>query len=191
ALSPIIRDLTCLLTRINPPDNLPNETDGFPQAVAVLRSALIRVHLMKAKIEEREREKSIIIAVRMGLFRSEDQGKTWQDMRVARCLPFPYGRDSKVSPQDPNTLYACLSVAASSKEGALYRSQDVGKTWQRFEKVTPHGTLMSVGLHHGDAKQVYVAARYGEVFGTQDGGESWLEMPLPQGVQHIYALACG
>jgi hypothetical protein len=32
---------------------------------------------------------------------------------------------------------------------------------------------------------------YGEVFGTQDGGESWREMPLPQGVQHIYALACG
>jgi hypothetical protein len=43
---------------------------------------------------------------------------------------------------------------SSSKDGALYRSQDVGKTWQRFDKVTPHGTLMSVGLHHGDAKQV-------------------------------------
>jgi photosystem II stability/assembly factor-like uncharacterized protein len=57
--------------------------------------------------------------------------------------------------------------------------------------MTPPGTLMSVGLHHGDAKHVYVAARYGEVFGTQDGGESWLEMPLPQGVQHIYTLACG
>ncbi|HKD31480.1 MAG TPA: hypothetical protein VKC66_36950 [Xanthobacteraceae bacterium] len=127
----------------------------------------------------------------MGLFRSQDQGNTWQDMRVDRFSPFTYGRDVKVSPQDPNTLYACLSVAASSKDGALYRSQDIGKTWQRFDKVTPHGTLMSVGLHHGDAKQVYVAARYGEVFGTQDGGESWLEMPLPQGVQHIYALACG
>jgi photosystem II stability/assembly factor-like uncharacterized protein len=134
---------------------------------------------------------SIIIAVRMGLFRSQDQGKTWQDMRVDSFSPFTYGRDIKVSPQDPNTLYACLSVAASSKDGALYRSQDIGKTWQRFDKVTPHGTLMSVGLHHGDAKQVYVAARYGEVFGTHDGGESWLKMPLPQGVQHIYALACG
>src|SRR5262249_29683165 len=125
------------------------------------------------------------------LFRSKDQGKTWQDMRVDRFSPFTYGRDIKVSSQDPNTLYACLSVAASSKDGALYRSQDVGRTWQRFDRVTPHGTLMSVGLHHGDAKQVYVAARYGEVFGTQDGGESWLEMPLPQGVQHVYALACG
>jgi len=134
---------------------------------------------------------SVIIAVRMGLFHSNDQGKTWQDMRVDRFSPFTYGRDIKVSRQDPSTLYACLSVAAASKDGALYRSQDVGKTWQRFDKVTPHGTLMSVGLHHSDAGQVYVAARYGEVFGTRDGGESWLEIPLPQGVQHIYALACG
>jgi hypothetical protein len=37
---------------------------------------------------------------------------------------------------------------------------------QDLAAATPHGTLMSVGLHHGDAKQVYVAARYGEVFGT-------------------------
>lgn len=134
---------------------------------------------------------SVIIAVRMGLFRSKDQGRTWEDLRVDRFSPFTYGRDIKVSPQDPKTLYACLSVAASSKDGALYRSNDIGQTWRRFDKVQPHGTLMSVGLHHSDPKQVYVAARYGEVFGTQDGGESWRDMPLPQGVQHIYALACG
>jgi photosystem II stability/assembly factor-like uncharacterized protein len=133
----------------------------------------------------------VIIAVRMGLFRSKDQGKTWDDLRVDRFSPFTYGRDIKVSPQDPSTIYACLSVAASSKDGALYRSQDVGKTWQRFDKVKPHGTLMSVSLHHSDPKQVYVAARYGEVFGTQDGGESWRETPMPPNVQHIYALASG
>jgi photosystem II stability/assembly factor-like uncharacterized protein len=134
---------------------------------------------------------AVVLAVRMGLFRSQDQGKTWEDLRVDRFSPFTYGRDIKVSPQDPNTLYACLSVAASSKDGALYRSQDIGRTWQRFDKVQPHGTLMSVSLHHADAKQVYIAARYGEVFGTADGGESWRETPLPSGVQHIYALACG
>jgi photosystem II stability/assembly factor-like uncharacterized protein len=133
----------------------------------------------------------VILAVRMGLFRSADQGKTWEDLRVDRFSPFTYGRDVKVSPQNPSTLYACLSVAASSKNGALYRSQDIGRTWQRFDKVQPHGTLMSVSLHHSDPDQVYIAARYGEVFGTQDGGESWQATPLPQGVQHIYALACG
>jgi photosystem II stability/assembly factor-like uncharacterized protein len=132
----------------------------------------------------------VIIAVRMGLFRSADHGKTWDDLRVDRFSPFTYGRDVKVSPQEPKTLYACLSVAASSKDGALYRSQDIGKTWQRFDKVKPHGTLMSVSPHPTDAKQVYIAARYGEVFGTQDGGETWRETPLPEGIQHIYALAC-
>jgi photosystem II stability/assembly factor-like uncharacterized protein len=134
---------------------------------------------------------SVILAVRMGLFRSRNQGKSWEDLRVDRFSPFTYGRDVKVSPQDARTLYACLSVAAASKDGALYRSRDLGSTWQRFDKVKPHGTLMSVALHHGDAKQVYIAARYGEVFGTADGGESWRETPLPAGVQHIYALACG
>jgi len=133
----------------------------------------------------------VILAVRMGLFRSGDRGKSWEDLRVDRFSPFTYGRDIKVSPQDPSTLYACLSVAASSKDGALYRSRDIGKTWQRFDKVQPHGTLMSVALHSGDAKQVYVAARYGEVFGTADGGDTWRTTPLPAGVQHIYALACG
>ena len=134
---------------------------------------------------------AVIIAVRMGLFRSNDQGRTWQDLQVDRFSPFSYGRDIKVSPQDPSTLYACLSVAASSKDGALYRSRDVGRTWERFDKVQPHGTLMSVALHQHDAAQVYIAARYGEVFGTQDGGATWRDMPLPAGVQHIYALACG
>ena len=134
---------------------------------------------------------SVLIAVRMGLFRSQDQGKTWTDLRVDRYSPFTYGRDIRVSPQDPKTIYACLSVAASSKDGALYRSQDVGQTWQRFDKVQPHGTLMSVSPHPTDPKQVYVAARYGEVFGTQDGGAIWRETPLPQGIQHIYALSCG
>ena len=44
-------------------------------------------------------------------------------------------------------MYCALSVAASSKDGGVYRSQDAGKTWKRFDKVQVHGTIMSVGLH--------------------------------------------
>jgi photosystem II stability/assembly factor-like uncharacterized protein len=134
---------------------------------------------------------SVILAARMGLFRSGDHGTSWEDIQVGRFSAFTYGRDIRISPQDPKTVYACLSVAASSKDGALFRSQDAGRTWQRFDKVQPHGTLMSVAVHQRDPKQIYVAARYGEVFGTQDGGETWCEMSLPQGVKDVYALACG
>jgi photosystem II stability/assembly factor-like uncharacterized protein len=135
---------------------------------------------------------SPILALRMGLFRTTDHGRSWTDMEVGRFSPTTYGRDVKVSPSEPNTLYAALSVAAASHDGGLYRSRDGGKTWQRFDKVQVHGTIMSIGLHPKDPNQVYIGARYdGEVFGTQDGGRTWSAMPIPGDVQHIYAVACG
>jgi len=135
---------------------------------------------------------AVIAAMRMGLFRSADQGRTWQDMEVVRFSPTTYGRDVKVSTAEPNTLYSALSVAAASHDGGLYRSGDGGQSWKRFDKVQVHGTIMSIGLHPRDAAQVYIGARYdGEVFGTQDAGKTWQAMPLPGEVQHIYSVACG
>ena len=134
----------------------------------------------------------VILAVRMGLFETADGGETWRDMELGRFSPTTYGRDIKVSPQDGNTLYAALSVAASSKDGAIYRSKDKGVTWSRFDKVQVHGTIMSVALHHNDPDQVYIGARYdGEIFGTGDGGATWDALPLPAGVKDIYSVAVG
>jgi len=135
---------------------------------------------------------AVILAVRMGLFRTADGGKSWQDMELGRFSNTTYGRDIKVSPTDPNTLYAALSVAAASKDGALYRSTDKGETWSRFDKVQVHGTIMSVALHQKDPNKVYLGARYdGEVYGTEDGGETWNPAHLPHGVKDIYSLAVG
>ena len=135
---------------------------------------------------------SPVVALRMGLFRTRDGGKSWQDMEVGRFSPTTYGRDVNASPTEPNTLYAALSVAAASHDGGLYRSADGGESWQRFDKVQVHGTIMSIGLHHSDPAQVYIGARYdGEVFGTKDAGKTWQAMPLPGEVQHIYSVACG
>jgi len=51
--------------------------------------------------------------------------------------------------------------------------------WTYILASKPRGTL-------------YIGARYqGEVFGTQDGGETWASMPLPGPVKDIYSVACG
>nr|WP_294529513.1 hypothetical protein [uncultured Rhodopila sp.] len=135
---------------------------------------------------------SVIVALRMGLFKTADAGNTWRDLEVGRFSPTTYGRDIKVSPQDGNTLYAALSVAAASKDGAIYRSSDRGATWKRFDKVQVHGTIMSVALHNSDPDRVFIGARYdGEIYGTEDGGETWQSLPLPAGVKDIYSLAIG
>jgi photosystem II stability/assembly factor-like uncharacterized protein len=134
----------------------------------------------------------VIVAVRMGLFETEDGGRTWTDMEVGRFSPTTYGRDIKVSPVDGGTLYTALSVAAASKDGGVYRSTDKGATWSRFERVQVHGTIMSVALHQTDPNQVYLGARYdGEIHGTEDGGATWEALPLPAGVKDIYSVAVG
>ena len=133
-----------------------------------------------------------IIALRMGLFRARDGGRRWEDLEVGRFSPTTYARDIKVSPHDPTTLYAALSVAADSRDGGVYRSTDAGETWQRFDRVQVNGTIMSVGLHPCDPDLVCIGARYdGEVFATVDGGETWQACPLPGPVKDIYAVACG
>lgn len=135
---------------------------------------------------------AVILAVRMGLFRSADQGKSWQDMEVGRFSPVTYARDIRVSPQDPRTLFACLSVAAAGDFGALYRSQDIGKTWKRMdEAIRPTSTLMAVAVHPSNPSMVFSASRRGQVFGTVNNGTTWIETQLPASVKDVYALACG
>ena len=135
---------------------------------------------------------AVFLAVRMGLFRSDDKGKTWQDLEVGRFSPLTYGRDIRMSPQDANTFYACLSPAARSEDGSVYRSTDLGKTWTRFDHgVKAHATMMGVALHQQDPSQVYCASRCGQVFGTHDGGRTWSEWQLPAGIDDVYAIALG
>lgn len=134
---------------------------------------------------------SVFLAVRMGLFRSTDRGSTWHDMQVGRFSPLTYARDIRVAPHDPRVMYVCLSPAARSQAGSVYRSQDLGETWARFDHdVTADSTMMAVGLHPRDPDQVYCISRSGQFFGTRDGGRTWQADRL-EGVQDAYAVACG
>ncbi len=130
------------------------------------------------------------LANRMGLFRSADRGASWSEFGIGRFSPLTYARDVKVSAHDPRRLYAALSVAADSDAGALWRSDDAGETWTRFDRgVSIDSTLMIVAEGARSGERVWCAARRGQVFGTADGGATWTETRLPGGVEGVYALA--
>jgi photosystem II stability/assembly factor-like uncharacterized protein len=135
---------------------------------------------------------TVFLATRMGLFCSPDKGTSWQEVEIWRQSPLAYARDIQVAPHDPKTLYAALSSAAIGKAGSIYRSQDLGQTWKRFDHgVTVRSTMMTVAPSYRDPKVVYGATRKGQVFGTLDGGATWAECSLPAARQDVYALACG
>jgi photosystem II stability/assembly factor-like uncharacterized protein len=135
---------------------------------------------------------TVFLANRMGLFKSADRGTTWEDMDIGRFSPLTYGRDIRTSPHDPKVMYAALSPAARSTDGSVYKSEDVGKTWKRFDHgIKADATMMGVVVHPKDPNQVYAVSRVGQIFGTQDGGKSWSESRLPEGVRDAYCLAAG
>ena len=135
---------------------------------------------------------TVFLANRMGLFRSADRGEHWVDMEIGKFSPLTYGRDIRTSALDPKIMYAALSPAARSTDGSVYRSDDVGQTWKRFDHgIKADATMMGVIPHPKDPNQVYAVSRVGQVFGTQDAGRSWSESRLPEGVRDCYAIACG
>jgi photosystem II stability/assembly factor-like uncharacterized protein len=50
---------------------------------------------------------------------------------------------------------------------------------------------MGVAVHPRDPRQVYGISKSGQVFATEDGGDSWTTRKLPDGVGDCYAVACG
>lgn len=134
---------------------------------------------------------TVFLANRMGLFQSADRGDTWEEMEIGRFSELTYARDVQLFPHDPDTLLGAFSGSSNSDRGSLYRSPDLGETWARFDHdVSINSTLMIIASDADTPDRVYCAARRGQVFGTEDGGRTWREFPLPENVQGVYALAC-
>ena len=131
------------------------------------------------------------ISNRTGVWRSRDRGQSWSNTHIENFSPIFYSRCVRVSPHDPNTVYACVGGAFYSEEGGVVRSTDLGETWERFDRgVSPRSTAFGVAANRQDPDQVYFCTRKGQVFGTHDGGTTWKEHPLPEGGQDVISVAC-
>lgn len=69
-----------------------------------------------------------------GIYRSADNGKTWQQILSAPCVPV-----MAVSPTNPKLIYCAIDngkIRPQVKGSGIWRSADGGKTWMRVNKGT-------------------------------------------------------
>jgi len=133
---------------------------------------------------------SLFYLCRMGVFESRDQGKTFEDLKVRNFAPFSYCRDLRAVAGRPDKLYACFSIASRSNAGAVYTSDDLGRTWRRADsQMTAHSTIMGINVHKDDGRGVIAVTRGGQVFYTFDGAESWVEKQLPADAGDAFCAA--
>ena len=134
---------------------------------------------------------AVFISNRVGVWRSRDRGGRWENLSLERYTPIMYSRGVQVAPDDPNTLYACVGGDFGSEEGGVMRTTDLGDTWHRFDHgVAPKSTTFGVAINAQNPEQVCFCTRRGQVFGTQDGGASWTEHPLPDSATNVISVAC-
>jgi photosystem II stability/assembly factor-like uncharacterized protein len=133
---------------------------------------------------------AVFYICRLGIFETRDKGKTFRDLEVGNFAPFSYARDCRFVCDDPKKMYACFSISSRSEAGALYASDDIGKTWYRADaQVDPRSTMLGFGVHASDPSGVITVTRGGQIFYTTDGCRTWTEKPLPSDAGDAFCAA--
>jgi photosystem II stability/assembly factor-like uncharacterized protein len=89
-------------------------------------------------------------------------------------------------------MYVSIGAAARSKQGALYRSRDLFKTFEKVGAgVAANSTMMAVRADPRAPRNVFCVARDGQAFGTADDGATWTGFPLPDQAKEVRGLAVG
>src|SRR5687768_14763992 len=73
--------------------------------------------------------KSVFTVVNDDVWRSTDDGETWQPAHARETFPWHYTRDIVSRPNDPKTVFLTVGDATPGRTGALMRTRDAGVTW--------------------------------------------------------------
>ena len=61
--------------------------------------------------------------------------------------------------------------------GAVMRSGDTGKSWGKMNlPVDPNTAMWVVNIQPGDPQVVFAGSRYGYLYRSDDGGDSWTKL---------------
>ena len=135
---------------------------------------------------------TVFITTRQGPFIGPDRGREWIPVEFGNFSPITYTRDLMTAPHDPNLMYVSIGAAARSSQGALYRSRDLFRTFERVDRgIEANSTMMAVAVDARAPSHIYSISRDGQMFGTLDDGANWTTYPLPEKARECRGLAAG
>ncbi|HEY7708404.1 MAG TPA: hypothetical protein VIG57_00025 [Candidatus Entotheonella sp.] len=142
---------------------------------------------------------TVHIATQIAMFCGRDRGKHWEQVQVEDMFPGgSYCRDLLVDPADPRTLYLAAGAggggapAGTVEAGALFRSRDLGETWERIDLGDiPPSRMGCVAIDPAVASRIACCAQRGQVYLSEDHGQTWRYTQVPVELsrqRHIYAM---
>lgn len=127
------------------------------------------------------------IAPGRSLYESLDGGESWRPMAME--IELDYSVPLAPHPNKPDVLYSAVASSTPRKwkgrdggaRATLIRSQNGGKSWQSVEtgfKAMHDDYPMAIAFDEDKPDNLFVATRYGKVFGSKDGGNAWSDLGI-------------
>ena len=144
----------------------------------------------------------VYIITQVAMFRSRDRGGRWEHVRFGEMFPGgSYCRGLIVAPDDPRTMYLAAGAGGggapqgTQEAGALFRSRDVGETWERIDiGGTPASRMFQIAIDRAAPSNVFCCAGYGQFYASGDGGDNWTGSEIPVEMsrsRHVYPMVSG
>jgi len=122
--------------------------------------------------------KRILTSTNGEMFTSTDLGETWTAIGIKKKWPLPYARGLAVKTDNASVVYAGCGETTTGETGHVLRTRDFGDTWETLQLPgRPNATIWGLATHPADANRIVAFSLFGEVFITEDGGESWTKVP--------------
>ncbi|MDJ0928716.1 MAG: hypothetical protein QNJ73_13850 [Gammaproteobacteria bacterium] len=137
---------------------------------------------------DRDGERRLLCSTEAGVHRSEDNGRTWSHVPTP-AAPWPYVRSLKKR-ADGEVIFASVGDKPSGETSMLLASRDDGMTWTQLPVPEPiNSTIWSIATHPSDPSLIFVATIFGQIFRSQDGGDTWEKMQRELGEIRMIAWA--
>ena len=118
--------------------------------------------------------KTVVVVVNNDVYTSDDNGANWDRLGIREVFPMTYPRGIMVQPENPNVIFVTIGDTTPGRTGTIMRTRDTGKTWENLSlPVEPNTAMWTVNIQSTDPKIVFAGSRYGYLYRSDDGGDSW------------------
>jgi photosystem II stability/assembly factor-like uncharacterized protein len=120
---------------------------------------------------------TVLVSTPQEVFASTDAGENWQPLGVQNHFPMPYCRSLALKADDPTVLFVANGDAAAGETGSVQRSKDRGQTWETLPlPIVPNTPIWTFATHAADADLMVTCSHYGQVFISDNAGDSWRQV---------------
>jgi photosystem II stability/assembly factor-like uncharacterized protein len=127
------------------------------------------------------------VAQGRALYSSADGGQNWQPM--AAEFREEYSIPLAIHPKKPNVLYSAVANGQpgqwrgrpSGAEAFVIQSTDGGKTWKKLEGEVSRANqsfVEAIAFDPANPDNMYAAQQNGDIFGSEDSGNSWFKLDV-------------